>query len=326
MNMRQIMDMERAIRERAASVPEFADWPDMARILNEDSDTPHPGWHLPVLACRTVGGDEDAALPGAAAIACLEISIVLVDDMLDDDPRGEYLRIGCGAVANLGLAFQAAAFRVMHEAVAGAEQRSALIAELARVALTTALAQHWDVQNLCDEQHYWKVVRAKTVPLYSSALHIGAVLGGAAGEAADGLLAFGAQFAEMSQVRDDLLDAFETPANPDWTRGRSTLPILYARTADHADRERFAALLPNIDEPQALENAQKILIDSGALSYCVYQILQRYREARDLLARLPLTDPTPMADLLAWQTQSVTQLVRRTGVDLPLDALTERQE
>lgn len=64
-------------------------------------------------------------------------------------------------------------------------------------------------------------------------------------------------FGELIQIRDDLFDAFQTPANPDWTLGRSSMLTLYARTAEHPDRARFVDLLPRIDDPQSLREAQQ---------------------------------------------------------------------
>ena len=323
MNMENIMDTESNIKAHVLAVTEVAAWPEMVSILEPAKNMPHPGWHLPVLACQAVGGDVSMAVPGAAAIACLEISIILVDDMLDEDPRGEHLRRGSGQTANLALAFQAAAFRVIEQAPVATDQHAAIIASLAQVALATALAQHWDVQNLGDEENYWKVVRAKTTPLYSTALHIGVLLGGATSEVAAGLRDFGVLFGETIQIRDDLFDAFQTPANPDWKQGRNSLPILYARMADHPDRAWFMTLLPQIDDPQALQAAQQILIGCGAVSYCAYHIFKRYREARQLLESIPLTDPAPMMDLLAWQTQSLIKLFQTSGAEIPVELLME---
>ena len=316
----------KSIKAYMLAVPEVAAWPEMASIFEQAENKPRPDWNLPLLACQAVGGDVSVAIPGAAAIACLEISIILVDDMLDEDPRGEHLRRGSGPTANLALAFQAAAFRVIEQTAVSADRRAAITASLARVALATALAQHWDVQNLGDEENYWKVVRAKTTPLYSTALHIGALLGEASSQVAEGVRDFGVLFGEISQIRDDLFDAFRTPADPDWRQGRNSLPLLYAHTADHADRARFIGLLPRIDDPQALREAQQILIGCGAVSYCAYHLVKRHREARQLLECIPLADPAPMMDLLAWQTRSVIKLLQTSGAEVPVDLLMEVPE
>ena len=326
MNIESHMDTESTIKACVLALPEVAAWPEMVSVLEPAKRTLHPGWHLPLLACQAVGGDVSQAIPGAAAIACLEISIILVDDMLDEDPRGEHLRRGHGPTANLALAFQAAAFRVVEQAVVDADQRVTITANLAWLALATAFAQHWDVQNLEGEENYWKVVRAKSTPLHSTAIYIGALLGGASSQVAEGVRDFGVLFGEIIQICDDLFDAFQTPANPDWKQGRNSLPLLYARTADYPDRARFMDLLPQIDDPQALQAAQQILINCGAVSYCAYHILKRYREARQLLECIPLADPAPMMDLLAWQTRSVIKLLQTSGTEIPVELLMEAAE
>ena len=44
---------------------------------------------------------------------CLQLSIMLVDDILDDDPRGFQIDKGPGWAANLALALQSAAVRLV---------------------------------------------------------------------------------------------------------------------------------------------------------------------------------------------------------------------
>ena len=303
------------------ALPEVAAWPEMAGIFEHSNSTPHSDWSLPGMACRAVGGDEAAAIPGAAALACVQISIILVDDMLDDDPRGEHLRLGAGPAANLALAWQAAAFRLVEQAPVSVERRSAVVASLAGMALTTALGQQWDAQNLAGEENYWKVVRAKSTPFYAAALHVGALLGGAEAGVAEGLRDFGVLIGEVIQIQDDLLDAFQTPANPDWKQGRNNLLLLYALTAKHPTRDRFVELLSHIDDPQALHDAQQILVRCGAVSYAAYQLIQRYQTARQRLAALPLADPAPMQELLTRQTQPLADLLKTIGADVPEELL-----
>ena len=316
------MDIER-IRALVLALPEVAAWPEMAaKFERAASEAVVAGWRLPLLACQAVGGDVSAALSGAAAMACWAIGFMLVDDILDEDPRGEYVRSGVGPTANLALAFQAVAFRIVQQTPISALRRAATSASLASMSLTTALGQHWDAQDLDGEEDYWRVVQAKSVPFHSTALQIGALLGSATPEVAQGLHDLGALLGEIVQIHDDLLDAFETPANPDWTQGRNNLAILYARTADHAQRDRFMALLSQIEDPQALREAQRILIRCGAVSYCAYHLIGRYQKARQLLAGIPLSDPAPMVDLLEQQIRPLVQWLQARGLELTV-ALTE---
>jgi len=276
---------------------------------------------LPRLAFRAVGGDDGQAIAGCAAVACLQMSIILVDDILDDDPRGEFRRIGAGRASNLALAFQAAAFRLIENAKVSAAQRAAAMACLGWAAHATAYGQELDVQNLRGEENYWKVVRAKSTPFYGAAFEVGALLGGASPDVAGGLRDVGILLGEIIQLHDDLVDAFASPANPDWTEGRNNLLVLYARTADHPQRKRLESLLPLVDDPAILREAHQILIQSGAVSYCGYQLLLRHREARSLLNRLPLADPAPLTKVLADHTLPLLHLLQTNGAKVPPELL-----
>ena len=313
------MNYMESIKAHMLATPEVAAWPEMVALFERAASRPRPDWKWPLIACQAVGGDAAVAAVGAAAIACMYISIVLVDDMLDQDPRGEYLRSGCGPTANLAFAFQAAAFRVVEQAAVSAERRAAVVGSLARLALSTALGQHLDAQNPEGEENYWKVVRAKSTPFYGAALHVGALLGNASSQVAGGLRDVGTLVGEIIQIHDDLLDALQAPATPDWIQGRPNLPILYARTADRPGRARFLDLLPLIDDPQALREAQQTLITCGAVSYCAYHLLKRHQEARQLLENLPLADSDPMMALLARQVQPLTKLLRTCGTEVPAE-------
>ena len=303
------------------ALPEVAAWPEMVDIFERAGGQSRPAWELPLHAAQAVGGEASQAIPGAAAVACMQISIILVDDMLDQDPRGEYLRSGDGPTANLALAFQAAAFRLVEQSAVGPDRRAAVTASLAWLGLATALGQQWDVQNLTGEENYWKVIRAKSTPFYGAAFQVGALLGGASSEVAEGLRDFGVLLGEIIQIQDDVIDAFQSPANPDWTEGRNNLAILYALTANHPERARFLELREGSGDPQALRDAQQILVSCGAVSYCIYHLIKRYQQVKQLLGRLPLADSSSLAELLARQTQPLVEVLQTRGAEIPVELL-----
>lgn len=292
------MNLEK-LKESILALAEVAAWPQMVRLIERTVRAePQSIWEHPVLACRAVGGDAEAALPGAAAIVCSLVSIHLVDDILDAEPEGDYRELGTGPAANLALAFQAAAHRVLEEAVPAPETRAALHAVLARMALATAYGQSLDEQGATSEEDYWRVVEAKAPPLFGSALAIGALLGGAPGGTAAQLERLGGHLGRFSQVSDDLLDALQTPARADWRRPFNNLAILYALTAEHPERREFERLHERSDDPAALAAAQEILLRSGAVSYCAYKLNEISRQAREAFARIRLDDPEPLEQLL----------------------------
>jgi geranylgeranyl diphosphate synthase type I len=305
-----------AMKQWILALSEVSAWPQMVRLIERAvREEPQSIWEHPTLACRAVGGDAEAALPGAAAIVCSLVSIHLVDDILDDDPRGDYHELGTGPAANLALAFQAAAHRLLEDAVADAETRAALHARLARMALATAYGQNLDAEGAGSEAEYWRVVAAKAPPLFAAALSIGAILGGAPAVTAEQLERLGGYLGMFSQVSDDLVDALQTPARADWRRPFNNLPILYALTVEHPDREEFLRLHGRVEEPSALAAAQEILLRCGAVSYCAYRLAEISRQAREVFARIPLDDPEPLARLLDHLLTPLDDLLASVGFD-----------
>lgn len=308
------------ILDRLRGLPEIAGWPEALayaeRAVHQEGRSV---WDYPAAACLAFGGTHETALPGAAAVFCALTGIHLVDDLLDDDPHGEFRRLGAGRAANLALAFQATAHLLLDEAAADGAARTGLQTRLARMALATARGQELDVHEPGDEEAYWRTVGAKTPPLFAAALEIGALLGGAPPAAVAALGRLGAAMAHFVQVSDDLADALETPASADWGRGRGNLAILYAMTADHPEREAFRALAARAGEPSALAEAQRILVRSGAVAYCLYRLTAFAQEAQGLLAAAPVPDPRPLERLLSRQRQPLSRLLAAAGADAVLE-------
>lgn len=279
------------ITAQLARLPEIAAWPDINALFEATPAVAHPDWEIPVLACQAVGGQAEVAHPAAAAVACLQISIMLVDDMLDEDPRGIYRERGVGPTANLALAFQGAAGRLLAMADVPAAQRLAALNSLSRAGLATAYGQSLDVQNLRGEENYWRVVEAKSTPFYGAIYEIGAYLGGATAVTANALFDFGVLIGEMIQIEDDLADAFAVPANADWLQGRNNLLLLYAESVEHPQQQQFCQLKALAAQPDMLASAQAILVRCGAASYAVYELVKRFQAAQSLLAELALPHP-----------------------------------
>jgi geranylgeranyl pyrophosphate synthase len=314
------------IKALIETLPEVSGWPELAEIFERAGDVPRPDWELPVLACRAVGGDETSAKYGAAAIACLQLSIILVDDILDDDPRGAHNELGAGYSANLALAYEATAITLAELAASDPRQSLACVNCLTRAALATAVGQQLDIKNFQGEEDYWRVVTAKSTPFYGAALQLGSLIGGAGKEVSSGMYELGITIGEIIQLEDDLADALERPANADWLQGRNNLLILFARTADHQDRQRFLELIPRVDQTAFLVEAQDILVSSGAVGYCAYQLVERYRRARRLLAELNLSDSSPLDDILDSYADTLIELLRVSGQEISHSILLESEE
>jgi geranylgeranyl pyrophosphate synthase len=146
---------------------------------------------------------------------------------------------------------------------------------------------------------------------------------GADEEHAVQLRQFGCLMGKIIQISDDLADVYQTPASPDWQRGTGNLAILYARLAEHAGKKRFEALLPQIADLAALEEAQQLLLQCGAVSYCIYHLLQTAREARGVLNECALEQPLLLQQFLAERIAHLFQLMESSNMPLPTELAVE---
>ena len=321
----------RRIVEEILALPVIADWPELVAVIapagfETQPVSPWACWHLPRLACAAVGGPEAHAIPGMAAVVCLLQSIHLVDDMLDDEPDGWHERLGVGATANLALALQAAAAQLIERAPISADRRVLAHAAVARAAVATARGQALDSQPpaVFDEAAYWRVVDAKTPPLFTVALELGVLLAGADEQQARTVGRLGQSIGRLIQVSDDLKDALESPQSPDWKACWNNLAILFAYLVDHPERARFHQLLEELERPEALDEARAIVIRSGALSYCLYQMGESYRAGIEQISTMSLADRAPLDDLFQSLTRSVRGLFAGHGLAVPDVFISER--
>lgn len=298
------------LRGLVLDVPGMDCWPEVDGFFPDTQDDIRLDWQLPGIACAAVGGDWTAIFPAMAALACIQVSIILVDDMLDEEPEGAHHTFGIGRTANLALALQAAGAVLIGQCAVDAPYWAAAAHALNRMALATAAGQEMDVRNLSGEENYWQVVRAKSTPFYGAGLEIGALLGGASPQMVEVLYNVGVLFGEAIQIYDDLEDAFQSPANSDWAQGRNNLVLLYGLTAEYAQKEEFLRLKSQASELAALHKAQQLLIDSGAVSYCAFQLLQRHTAAKTCLDSLALSRRDRVDHLLEMQLAPFTAFVR----------------
>lgn len=308
------MDIYKSTVAYLLNFPILDSWREMRTILQQVASSRPRDWQLPIIACQAVGEPVEKVIPASAALACAQISIILVDDMLDDDPRGEYRRIGSGRASNFAVAFQAAGMEALVGSQASSPVRLEALDSLNRMMLTTTHGQELDIRNPADEASYWRVVENKSAPFYGCALHLGAIVAEARKDAARNLERLGRLYGEMIQIHDDLNDTMAVPANPDWLQKRKPLPILFALTVNHPDRTKFLDLHQNISNANALQEAQEILIRCGAVSYCVDQLLRRHQSAQETLNKTSLPDRGAVDALFEGVIAPVWKLFETLGI------------
>ena len=312
------MDLTDRIIAKISTLPEIEAWPTLIELVHHGKSL---DWQIPIMVAMSLGNTQDSALPAAAALACLQVSIIVVDDMLDNDPRGGFHTYGIGRTANFALALQACGNRLIHEADLPDDVTSRAQDQFAQIALHTAFGQQLDSENLRGEENYWRVVRTKSTPFYSGAFKLGAIFAESTGEIADGFFNLGQLMGELSQIEDDIEDALDSKLNADWGEGRNNLMIMYAELADHDDREEFTSLRANIEAPGALARAQQILLNSGALSYAIYLAAQKYADAEHTLAELALPYPAQIEQHLNDYLHAFNRYVELAGINSIKDLL-----
>ncbi len=306
------MNIYEATASYLSSLFPTQEWPYMQKLINRArANKPH-NWQLPFVTCEAVGGELEEAVPGAAAIACLQISILLIDDLLDEDPRGEYHNLGTAQTANLAAGFQAVGLDAVSKCDAKPQTKLLILQHLNQMLLTTTFGQHLDIHNPSNELDYWKLVRTKSTPFFSTAFYIGALLGQATEIVTKNIRHLGELYGEMIQIHDDINDVLAVPANPDWIMGRLPLPLLFAQVVKHPERERFINLRSEITNPDALREAQTILIRCGAISYSIAHLIERHNKMQKLLESTSLIHRQQLSGLLQTVIEPVNRLLEKS--------------
>lgn len=294
-----------------AALPVVQEWPDLQAFLQRVVRSRPPHWRIAASACLAAGGSLEQALPAVAALAAHFLAIVLLDDILDDDPKGQHTLLGVGPAANMASALQAIGAEAITTANLPLNRQLLILRRLHHMILQTSLGQYLDTQNTADEASYWRVARTKSSPYFAASFFVGALMSGCAEALATQMGQVGEIYGEMVQINDDLNDVLAVPADPDWLQGRYPLPILFATLVPHPQRERFLALRPLVAEDWALSEAQEILIRCGAISYGIEQLLQRGERIQQIVGQMALAQPSVIEEMVAALLAPVEQLLAR---------------
>src|ERR1044071_860970 len=107
------MDLFSEVLREFDDLPHVKSWPEAAKLFHTAASRKPDHWLIPARGCESVGGSKEQAIPGILAIGYAHVGILLVDDMLDADPRGDYHQLGMPAASNLACFFQAAALQAL---------------------------------------------------------------------------------------------------------------------------------------------------------------------------------------------------------------------
>jgi geranylgeranyl pyrophosphate synthase len=239
---------------------------------------------LTIETCRSLGAEPERAFAAAAAIHASFIAIALIDELLDEDPRGA---LSVGQTSNLASVAQALAYEFISETEPSA--RAPAARRIARMLIDTAWGQERDVTETAADGDTWSIAAAKTAPLFEAAVFCGAITAGASEDLADGMERFGGFVGRIVQIQDDLTDALEPGNDSDWRPPISNVALRYALHVDHADRDRVRQLLPSAGvEGDARDQIRRILATCGAIEYGMSSVLFYAGEGRRFLEGQPV--------------------------------------
>lgn len=263
---------------------------------------------LALLACATVGGAIDQALPLAGGIQLIHDFSLIHDDIEDnsDTRRGRttvWTQWGLAQGINVGDGMFVVAHLALHR-LAETGLSATLVLDVLRRFDQTILeiceGQYLDLsfEGRIDvaEADYLAMIARKTAALLAAATGLGALVGGASADAAERFFAFGHNLGLAFQIEDDILgiwgdpDVTGKPRAADILQRKLTLPVIYAlRQADpdgelaQSYRQRAApaqagqAPAPPMDGA-SVARVLELLEAAGARSYSE-EMATRYHQA-----------------------------------------------
>ncbi len=202
--------------------------------------------YLTVKACEAVGGNQEEAVPFAAALEILHNFTLIHDDVMDNDllRRGTptvHTKYGVPMAILAGDMLFAKVFDIMSRNVplkVGPSKIISVIAKTTKATLNLCEGQALDIsypENLnVSTDDYIYMVGAKTSSLFKACAEIGAIVGGGTDEQINALGRFAWDSGISFQIIDDILgltaeeDKLGKPVGSDIREGKKTLIIINA--------------------------------------------------------------------------------------------------
>jgi len=261
---------------------------------------------ITILASRIVGGNEETAIPGAAAVEVLHTFTLVHDDIIDKDE----LRRGVPTVHRLwgidmaivaGDTLYAYAYKCLLQALSygtSSDRVSKAIEYLTEAAITVAEGQALDMllpsRSTVSESDYINMVKKKTATLFAASAAIGAALAGGSDDVISKLWNIMIMAGIAFQIRDDVLGligderTLGKPVYSDLREGKMTILVIYAlnradekyrnkmkfvignRAATHEELAEVAELIKNLG---ALEHAEAIADEYAEKTIALVELL-----------------------------------------------------
>ncbi|MGH1388039.1 polyprenyl synthetase family protein [Kordia sp.] len=310
------------IKEKLLQHAIFNKWPQLIGIIERYSEKEgFATWDYVVWACELVGGNKEDAINGSISNLCMFQSIHLVDDLLDEDPSGYHIQNGVGTTANISHIFSSLASLFLEDTHLSESSKIVAFNNIAQTILDTAYGQNEDIHAKGTEEDYWRIVKLKTPPLFCSAIFIGGLLGGVEPKTARLIAELGYPLGKLIQLNDDLADIFKDVNTTDWEQPEKNIVLIYCLNAAYEKKERFLKLLANLDTQNNITELQGIALECGAVSFCLYNIIETYKEALKIINQFPTQYQKPSKVLFEYHIQKIVSLLNKLGLNVTFDDL-----
>jgi geranylgeranyl pyrophosphate synthase len=242
---------------------------------------------LPGLCCQGAGGNDELAVPVAAAWMLFYVAAHLMDSLEDrDEPDPWWRSLGPGAAINTatGLYFSASlALQELYTLPIDGLTVRQVTQQVLQPFLVMCSGQHQDLVGSAPTlEEYWRIAGAKSGEFFAIACHSGARLATDRAEVLSGFYQFGFNLGLLLQVLDDLKDYKDlsqtAPSVDAWALSRS-LPTVYVReVCTNTVRNRFDQLLLRMDtDPETMSVLTQIIEENGGTLYLMVE-LDKHRD------------------------------------------------
>ncbi|HUN22569.1 MAG TPA: polyprenyl synthetase family protein [Anaerolineales bacterium] len=275
-------------------------WVELQGIFQEKIQKPPENWFIPEKVSRAILGSRcPDANQSCMAFAFTHIAIGLADDILDNDLDGLHHHYGTGAVVNMSQALLALSFECLTSVHA--------VKNLSKRLEGVCVGQMLDSMGASTEDEYWNIAYAKSANFFAIPFELGGVLANCKQNQMQICSKLGELYGLLVQVGDDIDDCLRPVFTPDWTYPIRSLPILFANVVNYPCRDKFVYLQKNLTET-SLQDAQDLLIGSGAVSYCIWKMEHLVLQAHELITQSDFRDKDTLFELFGHFSKPISSL------------------
>jgi geranylgeranyl diphosphate synthase type I len=278
---------------------------------------------LVLKSCKMVGGNEEDAIPTAAALEILHTFTLLHDDIMDKDEK----RRGVPSVhTKWGIPIAIVAgdllFAKVYEAITKYTDTKhvkpkrilQVVKEISEATIVLCEGQTRDMifesKETVSEADYFRMIEGKTAALFEASARCGGLLGGATKSQVRRLGEFGRYAGIAFQVIDDVLaltadeKVLKKPVGNDIREGKRTLMVVRAlEKASKSQRKQILGTLGNKDaSPEQIRETIELIGSLGAIDYAKKLADKYIKKAKKALAKFPASedreDLISLADLI----------------------------